>query len=103
MAKFQVLGDEEKLKGGPRTFNADKFKGGAYGVVGDHVGMSSKPVPLQQGNTGIRGGSHSIVGDSVTMSSAPHKGWNSYSTPVSDRASFQSFMPGVSGKGKKRK
>jgi len=101
MAKFQLIGDEQKLSKGPRNYDRSKFSGGRVQQVGDRVALSDRPVPLQEGNKGVRGGSYQQVGDSVTLSKTPQKGWESYPTPVSDRARQQSVMPGVSGKGKR--
>lgn len=102
MAIFQEVGDKQKLSKGPKTMNRSKFSGGAHQLVGDHVPMSEKPVPMQSGNKHIAGGTFQEVGDRVGLSHSPQKGWNSYKTPMSDRAIAQSDMPGFSGS-KRRK
>jgi hypothetical protein len=99
---FQEVGDKQKLSKGPRSYDRSKFSGGSHQLVGDHVPMSSKPVPLQSGNKHVQGGAYQKIGDSVSLSRSPQKGWNSFSTPMSDRAWKQSDMPGF-GSGKKSK
>ena len=100
MAKFQLIGDQEKLSKGPKSMDRTEFSGGKFNLVGDSVTMSQKPVPLQENRTGIKSGQFQLVGDKASMSQTPHKGWASYDTPISDRAKFASQMPG-SKKGSK--
>lgn len=97
MAQFQIIGDKEKLSKGPRNSERKQFSGGSFQQVGDNVNLSQKPVPLQQGHAGTKGGQHQNVGEKVSLSPTPHKGWDSYSTPLSERAMFQSMMPGAKG------
>lgn len=94
MAKFQLIGDQQRLSKGPRSMDRTEFKAGKFDLLGDSVTMKQTPVPLQQGKTGIKSGSFQNVGDKVSMSTTPHKGWTSYATPISDRAKFASQMPG---------
>lgn len=94
MAQFQLIGDKEKLSKGPRNMDRTQFSAGKFQMVGDSVSMSQKPVPLQQERTGIRGGTYQKVGDSVSLGKTPIKGWQSFPTPISDRAKFASEMPG---------
>lgn len=94
MAKFQLIGDQEKLSKGPKSMDRTEFKAGKFQMVGDSVSMKQTPVPLQQARTGIKGGTFQNVGDKVSLSQTPHKGWTSYATPISDRAKFASQMPG---------
>jgi hypothetical protein len=99
MAKFQLIGDQERLSKGPKNAEPHEFKSGKFQYVGDSVPLSDSPVPLQQHKAGIKGGSYQLVGDKVSLSETPHKGWASYSTPISDRAKFASQMPGGKKKG----
>lgn len=94
MAKFQLIGDKEKLSKGPKNMDRTEFSGGKFQLLGDSVSMKQTPVPLQQNRTGIKSGTFQNVGDKVSMSQAPHKGWTSYETPISTRAKFASEMPG---------
>jgi len=96
MADFQRVGDKQKLSKGPKNYDRSRFGGGQFGMVGDSVTMSSKPVPIQSGNKHISGGSYQQVGDAVPLSPTPHKGWDSHATPMSDRSIKQSDMPGFS-------
>lgn len=98
MATYQRIGDEQKLSKGPRSMERSRFSGGQQQQVGDRVPLSTRPVPMQYGNKHVSGGSYQQIGDSVSLSKAPQKGWNSFPTPVSDRAKAQSVMPGFSGK-----
>lgn len=92
--QFQVIGDEQKLSKGPRSYDRSKFAGGTYQQVGDSVKLGTTPVPMQEGKKNIRDGQFQLVGDQIKMSATPHKGWNSMATPMSDRAIKQSDMPG---------
>ena len=93
MAKFELIGDKENLKSGPKSVQATFTKGpGMFEMVGDSVPMSKTPVSLQMSEKSK--GSFQMVGDKVSMSSTPHKGWDSASTPLSDRAIFQSKIKG---------
>lgn len=98
MAQFELIGDKENLSKGPRNAERKAFSGGAFQQVGDNVPLSQKPVPLQQGHNGASGGQHQNIGEKVSLSATPHKGWDSHSTPLSERALFQSIMPGAKGK-----
>lgn len=100
MATFQTIGDKQKLSKGPKSYDRSRFAGGSVQQVGDRVAMSSKPVPLQHDSKGVRGGKYQQVGDNVTLGKTPQKGWESHSTPISDRSWFQSA---TSGRGKKKK
>ena len=91
MADFQLIGDKEKLSKGPRKEEPLNTKSaGAFQFVGDSVPMSKTPVPLQMSKTSM--GSFQMVGEKVSMSDTPHKGWDSASTPLSQRAVFQSVI-----------
>ena len=100
MADFQLIGDKQKLSKGPRSYDRSKFSGGKYQQVGDAVSFSSTPVPLQHDSKGTRGGSFQTVGDKVSLGKTPMKGWNSYSTPISERSIFQSVTTGRKAKRK---
>lgn len=100
MAEFQKVGDEQRLSKGPRNYNRSQFASGKYQKVGDEIKLSTKPVAGQSGVKNIRGGSYQKVGDSVSLNRSAQKGWNSYSTPMSERAVEQSALPGIA-KGKK--
>lgn len=93
MAKFQIIGDKETLKSGPKNVVPTNTKSaGSFQFVGDSVPMSKTPVPLQMSSSSA--GTFQMVGDKVNMSATPHKGWASASTPLSDRATFQSKIKG---------
>ncbi len=94
MAKFQLIGDEQKLSKGPRSAEPHGFSGGKFQLLGDQVKMSEKPVPLQQYRAGTGHGKFQNVGDKVSLSETPHKGWNSYNTPISERNQWTKQMPG---------
>lgn len=94
MAEFQLIGDKEKLKSGPRSMDRTEFSGGKFQAVGDSVSLKQTPVPLQQNKKGVSGGTFQKIGDSVTLGKTPIKGWQSHDTPISNRAKFASQMPG---------
>jgi hypothetical protein len=98
MAVFQEVGDKQKLSKGPRNYDRSKFSGGAHQLIGDHVPMSEKPVAMQEDKKGHHGGAFQEVGDRISLSRKPQKGWNSASTPMSDRAWIQSKMSGSAGR-----
>ena len=50
--------------------------------------------PSEKKTTKIQEGTYQKVGDSVTLGKTPQHGWNSFPTPISDRAKFASEMPG---------
>jgi hypothetical protein len=101
MAQFEIIGDQQKLSKGPKSMDRSRFTGGSFQQVGDRVQMSAKPVPLQHDSKGVRGGTFQEVGDRVSLERSPQKGWESYSTPISDRSWFQSATSGRGGKKKK--
>ena len=94
MAKFQLIGDREKLSSGPKSMSRTEFSAGKFQMVGDSVTMKQTPVPLQQNKAGTGRGTFQNIGDKVSMSQTPHKGWQSFETPISTRAKFASEMPG---------
>lgn len=90
MADIQAVGaTKQKLKEGPKSMDRSKFKGGQMQHVGATMTPTSpKAVPLQYDNTGIRGGQIQAAGatDVGKLSRTPHRGWDSASTPMSDRS-----------------
>lgn len=100
MAEFQIIGDKQKLSKGPKSYDRSRFAGGSFQQVGDRVEMSATPVPLQHDSKGVRGGTFQEVGDRISLGKTPQKGWESYSTPISDRSWFQSA---TGGRGKRKK
>jgi len=94
MAEFQLIGDKEKLKSGPKSMDRTEFSGGKFQAVGDSVSLKQTPVPLQHNRKNVSGGTFQKVGDSVTLGKTPIKGWQSHDTPISNRAKFASQVPG---------
>ena len=94
MANFQIIGDKEKLSGGPKNALPHNGNNGQYQLIGTNQPLSQTPVPLQQGKV-PNSGTFQNIGEKVSMSPTPHKGWDSAKTPMSDRAIAQSIIPGL--------
>ncbi len=83
-SKVQMTGSEADLSKGPRDMRADAFLGGTVEMIGSESDLSRRTTPMQEFNKGVRGGKTEMIGSEADLSYKPQRGWNSYSTPISE-------------------
>jgi len=88
----QLLGSEASLqKNSPLNVEHDGKTGTPEEqLLGSHAPTSRTPVPLQQFNKGERAGTFQLSGSEAPLDHTPTKGYESFKTPMSDRAKAQS-------------
>lgn len=86
---MQVIGDKEKLKNEPRTVTPTPFSGGKMQAVGDTISQM-KDTPVSMAPKAFAGGTIQKVGSDVALKDTPRHGWQSFDTPMSQRAIKQS-------------
>ena len=88
----QLLGTEASLqKNSPLNVEHEGKTGTPEEqLLGSHAPISQKAVPLQEFSNGTQSGQFQTLGSMAPTNSTPNKGWDSFSTPMSDRAKAQS-------------
>jgi len=85
MAKMQISGTEQKLKTEPRNVLPENNKS-------PNLQSGSSTVPLKKEANAIKYGANTpngtmqLTGTALDLSSKPMLGWQSYTTPMSQRA-----------------
>ena len=84
-SKIQVVGTEQKLKSEPRNVLPDYNKKPDAQLVGTQVKLQQDASSVKYGS-GTKSGEMQIVGSKIPLSDKPYLGYQSYSTPMSERA-----------------
>jgi hypothetical protein len=87
---IQKIGTQANLKDGPRNAELDKFAGGTIQAIGTQANLKESPVGLQDMIGRSVGGTIQSLGTAANLNKTPQKGWDTPSTPMSNRAVKQS-------------
>lgn len=102
--RIQMVGSEAELEKGPRDMRNIAFTGGMVEMVGSEAEMPHRTQPQGQFDKGVRGGKVEMIGSEVVFNRTPVRGWESYSTPISDNSETpQSSVSGFPSAGRGRK
>jgi hypothetical protein len=87
-SRIEMLGDQVDLKGGPRDMRPDAFSGGEIDMDASEANLSRRTDPMGRFDgiydKHVAGGKIEITGSQVPLKETPHRGWDSYETPMSD-------------------
>tara|TARA_R110000868_G_scaffold58624_2_gene180835 strand:+ start:9967 stop:10290 length:324 start_codon:yes stop_codon:yes gene_type:complete len=87
MVKIQLIGTGMDLSDGPEDMISTAFGGGTVQMTGSESDLSRTTDPMGVFNTGVRGGKVQAENASmVDLDRTPHRGWDSYSTPISENS-----------------
>ncbi len=104
--RVEMVGDEMDLNKGPDDMRQSAFPGGTVQMVGSEAMMVHQTTPMGQFDKHVRGGTQEWTGSTVDLNQTPHRGWDSYPTPISDNStaseSSKSGYPGGGSGGSMR-
>jgi hypothetical protein len=87
MAKIQLIGTGMDLSDGPEDMISTAFGGGTVQMTGSESDLSRATDPMGVFNKGVRGGKVQDENTGmVDLNRTPHRGWNSYNTPISENS-----------------
>lgn len=87
--KIEFTGSQADLKMGPRNMVQDGFSHGTTEMVGSAAMLSQRSSMMGRFDKHVRdgGGRLQMVGSEADMNpNGQHRGWESYSTPISDNS-----------------
>lgn len=84
---IQMTGSEVDLKEGPRDMRQTWGGKSTIQEVGSAADMTRGITPMGQFDKHVRGGRMQFIGDDTDLKGREaHRGWESYSTPISDNS-----------------
>lgn len=84
--RIQFVGSEADLQSGPDDMRNDNFPGGMVEFVGSEAELSRKTDPMGVFDKHVRGGTVQFIGSEAECNRTPRRGWQSYTTPISQNS-----------------
>ncbi len=83
--RVEMIGTEADLqRSSPLDMRQSAFPGGTLEMTGSEAGLSRSTTPMGVFDKGVRGGKVEMIGSECDLNRAPHRGFESYSTPTSE-------------------
>lgn len=85
--RIQMIGSEaDTTPGSPNDMRQSAFPGGTVEFTGSEASLSRRTTPMGVFDKGVRGGSMEMIGSGAECNRTPHRGWESFDTPISENS-----------------